>query len=180
MANLTDTTMFRKINSETLMYNADNVDTLINGLSATYANKNDVYTKSEVYTKGEIDGKITGVYHFKGSVETFDELLPLSATAQVGDTYNVSDSGKNYAWTGSATAFESGWDALGGIFDLEDYYTVEEVDSALSAKAGNTSFATLKTIEEMPISGYTLDDFVGKYNEMVSILNAIGNALNPS
>lgn len=133
MANLTDTTKFRQINSETLMYNANNVDTLINGLSATYANKTDVYTKNEVYTKGEVDAKVTGVYHFKGSVETFNDLLSVQNPA-VGDTYNVSDTGKNYAWTGSATAYEQGWDALGGIFDLEDYYTCEEIDSALSGK----------------------------------------------
>ena len=129
---LTETTIFRQINSETPMYAASGVDYLINGLSATYANKTDVYTKNEVYTKGEVDAKVTGVYHFKGSVGTFNDLLSAVQNPAVGDTYNVSDSGKNYAWTGSATAYEQGWDALGGIFDLEDYYTCEEIDEELA------------------------------------------------
>lgn len=129
---LTETTIYRQINSETPMYAASGVDYLINGLSATYANKTDVYTKNEVYTKGEVDAKVTGVYHFKGSVGTFNDLLSAVQNPAVGDTYNVSDSGKNYAWTGSATAYEQGWDALGGIFDLEDYYTCEEIDEELA------------------------------------------------
>ena len=47
MANLTDTTMFKKLNSQTAMYDADNVDFLIKGLSGTYAEKTSVYTKTE-------------------------------------------------------------------------------------------------------------------------------------
>lgn len=135
MANLTDTTKFRQINSETLMYNADNVDTLINGLSATYAKSADVYTKDAADSKFATKEDISSVYEFKGSVATFDDLLEIS-NPKVGDTYNVEDTGKNYAWTGnvSSSAYEQGWDALGGIFDLSNYYTIDEVDAGLSAK----------------------------------------------
>ena len=135
MANLTDTTKFRQINSETLMYNADNVDTLINGLSATYAKSADVYTKDAADAKFATKEDISSVYEFKGSVATFDDLLEIS-NPKVGDTYNVEDTGKNYAWTGnvSSSAYEQGWDALGGIFDLSNYYTIDEVDAGLSAK----------------------------------------------
>ena len=158
---LTDTTIFRQINSETPMYAASGVDYLINGLSATYANKTDVYTKNEVYTKGEVDAKVTGVYHFKGSVETFNDLLSVQNPA-VGDTYNVSDTGKNYAWTGSATSgYEQGWDALGGIFDLEDYYTCEEIDPMLSA----LSAGKVDKVEGM---GLSHNDFTDALSEKLN------------
>ncbi len=131
MANLTDTTIFRSLNSETPMYNADNVDTLINGLSTTYAKKADVYTKTEV--DGKIADASSKVYRFKGSVATYQDLPTTGLT--VGDVYNVEDSGKNYAWTGSGSEkVGDGWDDIGGVVDLSVYYTKTETDTLLGGK----------------------------------------------
>lgn len=64
------------------------------GAASTYALKTD----------------ITGMYKFKGSVETVSALPDTGQT--VGDVYNVEASGMNYAWDGEA------WDALGEIFTI--------------------------------------------------------------
>jgi len=58
-----------------------------------------------------IESKVSGMFSYKGSVANY-AALPSSGN-KVGDTYNVSDTGKNYAWDGSA------WDDLGGAFAVE-------------------------------------------------------------
>ncbi|MBO5309715.1 MAG: hypothetical protein J6A98_00735 [Clostridia bacterium] len=76
----------------------------------------------------DLKTSITGVYHYKGSVQNYADL---PANASVGDVYNVVNAygdygeGTNFAWNGSQ------WDALGGIrgedVDLSDYVTEEEL-----------------------------------------------------
>ena len=61
-----------------------------------------------------VEAKLTGVYHFKGSVDTFD-ALPKDAAD--GDVYNVTDSGMNYGYIAESKT----WDALGIIIDLSGY-----------------------------------------------------------
>lgn len=69
-----------------------------------------------------IKDSLGSVYVFKGSVNTASEL---PNNAQVGDVYDVKDTGINYAWTGTE------WDALGVTldFDLSDYATKEYVNT---------------------------------------------------
>ena len=68
------------------------------------------YAITDAYTKTEIDNKVSAVYKFKGSVNTYADL---PATNQVvGDVYNVTDTGINYAWDGTE------WDNIGGIEPL--------------------------------------------------------------
>lgn len=55
----------------------------------------------------KIDNVIAGVYKFKGSVATYSDLP--TTGLEVGYTYNVNDTGKNYAWDGT------NWDDIGGI-----------------------------------------------------------------
>ena len=62
------------------------------------------------YTKSELDGKLSGAMHFKGTVATV-AALP-SSGQEVGDMYNVTATGANYAWDGSA------WDKLSENIDL--------------------------------------------------------------
>lgn len=77
-----------------------------------------------------VEAKLTGVYHFKGSVDTFD-ALPKDAAD--GDVYNVTDSGMNYGYIAESKT----WDALGIIIDLSGYaqktdfvaMTNEEIDA---------------------------------------------------
>ena len=77
-----------------------------------------------------VEAKLTGVYHFKGSVDTFDSL---PTDAADGDVYNVTDSGMNYGYIAASKT----WDALGSIIDLSGYaqktdfvaMTDEEIDA---------------------------------------------------
>lgn len=103
---------------------------------------------NSVYTKSEIDGKLTGAFHYKGSVETYAELP--KEDLQVGDVWNVIqpdadhhiNAGDNVAWNGS------GWDALCGVVDLSGYDTIEQVAQkiadAVAPKADKTSVDALK------------------------------------
>lgn len=63
----------------------------------------------DAYTKSEVDGKLTSVYKYKGSVANYASLPKTGLTD--GDVYDTQDTGKNYAWAGTK------WDDLGGIFD---------------------------------------------------------------
>ena len=65
---------------------------------------------SEVYTKTEIDGKLASGMHYKGT-KASASALPTTGN-QIGDLYNVTDTGANYAWDGTQ------WDKLSENVDL--------------------------------------------------------------
>lgn len=69
-----------------------------------------------------LEGLINGVYHFRGSVADLAELQQVE-DPEVGDVYNIADTGMNAAWTGTA------WDEFGSIVDLSDYLTTEDVQA---------------------------------------------------
>lgn len=81
-------------------------------------------TASDVYTKTQIDSKLTSAMHYKGSVSTYSNLP--SSGNEVGDFYNVTATGANYAWTGT------GWDETGQIIDITDI-TNAEIDTVLAS-----------------------------------------------
>ena len=61
---------------------------------------------------------LSGIYTFKGSVDTFKDL---PSNAEVGDVYDVREDNANYAWTGDQ------WDSLGSVLDLSGYATKSEI-----------------------------------------------------
>lgn len=63
---------------------------------------------------------ISGLYKYKGSKANY-ALLPATGN-EVGDVWNVEDTGMNYAWTGD------GWEALGTMFEIEAI-TNTEIDT---------------------------------------------------
>ena len=65
---------------------------------------------SSYYNKTELDGKLSGAMHFKGTKATVSDLP--SSGQEVGDMYNVTETGANYAWDGS------NWDKLSENIDL--------------------------------------------------------------
>ena len=83
----------------------------------------DTYRKNEVYTKEEIDNITSAIFRYKGQVETASEL-PQSGN-EIGDVYNVVDSGSNYCWNGTE------WDKLSETIDLTPYMTKEEFNQAI-------------------------------------------------
>lgn len=91
---------------------------------------------SSVYTKTEIDGKLSGVYHYKGSVAKYNDL-PTDASS--GDVYNIEaadktngiKAGDNVAWNGTA------WDVLAGTIDLSGYATTTALDGKVDKVEGS-------------------------------------------
>lgn len=65
-----------------------------------------------------LENQLTGVYHFKGSVADMAALL-LVQDPEVGDTYNLQDTGMNAAWTGSA------WDEFGTTVSIDSMSNAE-------------------------------------------------------
>lgn len=75
----------------------------------------------------ELRSEVTSLYHFKGSVESLDELQAIEDPHE-GDVYNIGDTGINAAWV----IGEDGngyWDEFGGPVDLSEYMLKEDVDS---------------------------------------------------
>ena len=107
-------------------------------------------TKDDTYTKEQIDAKISSVMSYKGTVATVEDL-PSSAT--VGDVYNVTDTGMNYAWNGSQ------WDALGSDVDLSNYVTNTQFETELGKKQPAGDYATVEQLntqlaEKQPVGDY--------------------------
>ena len=104
---------------------------------AAYALKSDIPESADLSlyaTKAELDdyateaalealeGKVTGVYHFRGSVADLAALQAVQDPEE-GDVYNIEDTGMNAAWTGEA------WDEFGSVVDLSDYMLSEDVQA---------------------------------------------------
>lgn len=101
----------------------------INGgvLSATGGGTADSVDWSNIQNKPDLALKsdLTTVYKYKGSKVNY-AALPESGN-EVGDVWNVEDTGMNYAWTGE------GWDALGAAFEIQAI-TNEEIDAITAAE----------------------------------------------
>ena len=74
--------------------------------------------KEGLATEEYVNNKVSTVYRYKGTVAN-EEALPDSA--EIGDTYNLEDTGMNVAWNGTV------WDPLGIDIDLSGYYSKEEL-----------------------------------------------------
>lgn len=92
-------------------------DLVHTGDLSTYATTSDLET---------LEGKLTGVYRFKGSVADMDALLAIE-NPEEGDTYNLADTGMNAAWTGTA------WDEFGTTVSI-DTMTNAEVDALFASE----------------------------------------------
>lgn len=84
---------------------------------------------------------LVGVFHYKGSVATYADLP--AADNQVGDVYNVLDTGANYAWAGTE------WDDLSGIVDLSNYVTLDGNQTITGIKVFYNGFRTSKIMPEI-------------------------------
>lgn len=98
-----------------------------------------------------VDTKLSSIFRYKGSVPTTADLSILGNT--VGDTWNVEDTGANYAWNGTS------WDKLSETIDLSPYLKISDYTSAAA-----TNTARLDAIESGLLtkaeadSVYTRDD----------------------
>ena len=87
--------------------------------------------KSDTYTKTEINSKLSAVFVYKGSVANYAALIALTGQ-EIGWSYNLTDTGDNYAWDGS------GWDKLSGVVDISG----KEDSSNKSTSTGDSASAT--------------------------------------
>lgn len=107
---------------DTVVYEADKVTF---ALKTELPDVSDFVRSGDVYTKGEIDAKLVGAMIYKGAVETQAQL---PQDAKVGDMYDVTETGHNFAWNGES------WDDLGGSIDLSGLLTKEEADATYQPK----------------------------------------------
>ena len=81
------------------------------------------YGITDAATKAELEEVIEEISHafeYKGSVETYADLEAIE-DPKIGDVWNVIETGKNYAWSGTE------WDDLGGVVDLSNYWSKDEL-----------------------------------------------------
>ena len=99
------------------------------------------YVKTNTFEtyKQEVNSKISSVYRFKGSVENYNSL-PVN-DQEIGDVWNTSDTGANYAWT------SEGWDKLSENFDLSEYALKEDVPEKMSDLENDSGFITEEQAE---------------------------------
>ena len=88
-------------------------------LYATKAELEDYATDADLLA---LENKVTGVYHFRGSVANLEALQAIE-NPEEGDVYNLEDTGMNAAWTGEM------WDEFGSVCDLSDYLLIEDVQA---------------------------------------------------
>ena len=82
-----------------------------------------------------LEGEVSGLYHFKGSVANLAELEAIQ-NPQVGDTYNIADTGMNAAWTADGV-----WDQFGSVADLTDYLQKKDVEALTRTEVNSILFA---------------------------------------
>ena len=96
--------------------------------------------QSTTYTKVEVDDLVSSVYKFQGSVATYTDLAAKEGTAVIGDVWNVTDTGINFAWTGTV------WDDIGGIEAL-----ASATNDGLMSQEDFSKLATIETNAELNI-----------------------------
>ena len=139
------------------------VSNIKNNLESNY------YTKDEVYNRNEIDGKLSSALKYKGTVGTYSDLLSIS-NPSLGDMYNVSDTGINYAWNGAE------WDALSPVIDVSDYYTKGEVNNRLDNLANKNEVYTRNQIDsKISNINVTTDNLTTRINNVSNNVNTLGN-----
>ena len=123
------------ISSSGILINGKQVatqDWVTSQLSGIQTNINTAEANAKKYT----DEKLSSVYKFKGSVDTYQDLpkenLIIGDVYNVVASYNKYPSGTNFAWT------SQGWDALGGSITIEGYITEEQLNAGIT-QAINTS-----------------------------------------
>lgn len=154
-----------------------------------YATKQELEDYATETALQDLENKVTGVYHFRGSVADLDALTAIENPTE-GDVYNIEDTGMNAAWTGTA------WDEFGTIVDLTPYaleeninaLTIPQVDAILysGANAVISDVAGLKAMiandqPEVKVamnSNMSIDNSFSVPADKKVVLDLGGNTLN--
>ena len=90
------------------------------------AGNNSTKIATTAFVKTAIDNAVTGAMTYKGSVPTYADL-PTTGN-KTGDIWNVTATGKNYAWDGT------GWDDFGDFVDLSNYVQFSDLVAITNAE----------------------------------------------
>ena len=123
------------------------------------------------YVDTSINSAVSSVYKFKGSVATYNDLPTEDLT--IGDVYNVTDTGDNYAWTGTT------WDKLAGDIDLSAYATTANVQTYVTEQLqpyATTANVTKQLANYLPLTGGTINGRVD-INGNIVVSGQIGDAM---
>lgn len=100
---------------------------VLNGVKTADGNELTIADKKITLPNFALKSDISSVYKVKGSKANKAELDDI-VDKEVGDVYNLTDTGVNYVWTGTE------WDSLSGNVDLTGYYTKTQADDKFVVK----------------------------------------------
>jgi len=127
---------------------ASEVTNLINSLG-DYAKKSDIPEEQDLsdYVRSatlndyattadleRVEAKATSAYHVKGSVTDLEALQAIEEK-EIGDVYNLEDTGINAVWTGEI------WDELGTFVDLTPYVKETDIEAISRAELNRILFS---------------------------------------
>lgn len=130
--------------------------------------------KADVYTKAEVDGLVSSVYRFRGTVNNYSDLP--SSGMRLGDVYNIKNAdfthgimpGDNVAWA------ETGWDKLAGAVDLSNYVSLEALNTLKEEIAA--TYLTQEYFEDVAkTEGYKVvslpkGSLIGRYDKEIRVM----------
>lgn len=133
--------------NENVLNAVENVTNLVNRVRPVDWNAesgdNAILNKPDIYTKDEINVKLSTVYKYRGSVDTFQDLP--KSNLEIGYVYNVLEDGMNYAWDGGK------WDSLGSLINLRDYLKFERSEDGLNRLANLNNYDIITIIDSKNI-----------------------------
>lgn len=109
----------------------DDVDDAISAAIKDLASKDDIANMATKDDIEAIEGRLTGVYHFKGNVADLDALEAIE-NPEEGDVYNIGSTGINAGWVVDENHENGGyWDQFGMTVDFDNIQTMttEEIDA---------------------------------------------------
>jgi hypothetical protein len=115
---------------------------ILNGIKTADGNELTISDKKVTLPNFALKSDISSVYKVKGSKANKAELDDV-VDKEVGDVYNLVDTGVNYVWTGTE------WDSLSGNVDLTGYYTKAQADGKFVAKETGKGLSTNDLTNEL-------------------------------
>lgn len=115
---------------------------VLNGIKTADGNELTIADKKITLPNFALKSDISSVYKVKGSKANKTELDGI-VDKEVGDVYNLADTGVNYVWTGTE------WDSLSGNVDLTGYYTKTQADGKFVAKETGKGLSTNDLTNEL-------------------------------
>ena len=115
---------------------------VLNGIKTADGNELTITDKKITLPNFALKSDISSVYKVKGSKANKTELDDI-VDKEVGDVYNLTDTGVNYVWTGTE------WDSLSGNVDLTGYYTKTQADDKFVVKEAGKGLSTNDLTNEL-------------------------------